>query len=208
MARFRRRSKPKIRWAWTGFSGSFLLSTTGKTVVNIVAPATFSTVADIVVERTLLDFNFVYTNEEESTPVVHPPVLIAGVLTVVPTDADEDPVTEAVPDPQDGDVDTTQKRVMWTKWWSLPALTDQLSAATSMGTMSSWSFAVSSATGANQLSSFNGLMNGGNPYDIGVRRKLGGDEALVLSLSAATIEVDTAVQCDLYARALLRIGRK
>jgi len=208
MARFRRRMRPKVRWAWTGFSGSFLLSVTGKTVVQIVSPTSFSTVADVVVERTLLDFNLVYTNEEESTPVVHPPVLVACVLTVVPTDADEDAVTEAVPDPQDGDIDTTQKRVMWTKWVGLPALADQLSAAACVGTFSSWSHALSSASGANNPVSLNGFFNGGAPFDIGVRRKLGGDQALVLSMSAATIETDTAVQCDLYARALLRIGRK
>jgi len=207
MARFRRR-RPRIRWAWSGFSNSFLVSTTGKTVVQIVTPASFPTVADVTVERTLIDINFVYTNEEESTPVVHPPVLIAAVLTVVPTDADEDAVPEAVPDPQDGDLDTTQKRVMWTKWFGLPALADQLSAAAQIGTFSSWSHALSSASGANNPVSLNGFFNGGAPFDIGVRRKLGGDQALVLSLSASTIETDTQVQCDLYARALLRVGRK
>jgi len=207
MARFRRRTRPKIRWAWTGFSGSFLVSTTGKTVVNIVAPTIFSTVADVTVERTLLDINFVYSNEEESTPVVHPPLLIALVLTVVPTDSDENDVTEAVPDPQSGDVDDTQKRVMWTKWITMAPLGNALNAVVCGGTMGSYAYQESLA--ANSMPrNYDGMFNSGNPFDIGVRRKLGGDQALVLSMTASTIEVDTALQCDLYARALLRLGRK
>jgi len=206
MARFRRR-RPRIRWAWTGFSGSFLVSTTGKTVVQVVDPTTFSTVADVTVERTLIDINFTYTNEEESTPVVHPPVLIAMVLTVVPTDSDENAVEEAVPDPLSGDIDDTQKRVMWTKWFNLAPLGNALNAVSAGGTMGSYAYQESLV--ANSMPrNYDGMFNMGNPFDIGVRRKLGGDEALVLSMSASTIEVDTAVQCDLYARALLRLGRK
>jgi len=139
MARFRRRTRPKIRWAWTGISATASLPHTGLTAFAIVEPVTFSTVADVTVERVLIDFSVTYANIEESSPVAGDPVLGSMVLATVPTDTAESPITGGLPRPLSGDIDDTQKRPMWTKWFYLPPLPATLDTLHCIGTMTSWS---------------------------------------------------------------------
>jgi len=209
MARFRRRMRPKIRWAWTGISASEVILSSGRTVFSIVEPVTFSTVADVTVERVLIDLNLTYRNIEESTPVLGDPMFVTAVLTVVPTNTVEAPITTGLPQPLSGDIDDTQKRVMWTKWFVMPPLANSLNAITAQGTMGAYQFGMSNTAADNNPCNGGALFNNGHPFDVGVRRKLGGDMALVLSMEASTFnDVELELNVDVYARALLRIGRK
>lgn len=207
MNRFRRR-RPRIRWAWTGISATAMVDHTGLTAFSIVEPVTFSTVADVTIERVLIDFSITYANVEESTPVAGDAILGSMVLATVPTGSDEVPITSGLPRPLSGDIDDTQKRPMWTKWFYFPPLPATLQSIHCIGTMTAWS-QQESLSQSNITRNLEGVFNNNAPIDIGVRRKLGGDQALVLAFDVSTYDsANHAVDVNLYARALLRIGRK
>jgi len=179
-----------------------------------VEPLTFSTVADVTVERVIIDF-MIHWQTNQATIGSAPEELYGMVLTTCPTDSNEELLTAAIPDPLTGDIDDTQKRMMHSRMFRGPATPQQANPPGAgalrytFGTMGCSMRGTDYQYTAYNPVAFDGLINGGMPIDVGVRRKLGGDQALALSFSSSQgSEPAFTVTVDVYARALLRIGRK
>jgi len=200
MARRFRGRRQRTRWLWSGIStsGSVALEP-AVSIVQILSPSQVATVADMRVERVIIDLNL------QSTVGAAPP-LVGAYLTVVPTDVDEVPAADALWSPLDSDIDATQKRPMWWRLFNMPNFdTDSGISASWMGTGCPAFYQNGSGEEITQAG-LGGFMNAGQPFDIGVRRKLCGDQALVLVLQH--FASSGGVNFNILARALVAVGKK
>lgn len=206
MARFRmmRRRRPRRRFVWTGFqfgdspSGTNGIvipdgenAPTNHIVIVIAGPPTagligepLNTQGDLLVHRVLFSFTIDNTN-------IAVDAILNMSLEVVPTDLAEVPFTFK---PDFSDPDALHKRgPMWTGAWYVPV-------------ESSVGMSVGVTTVGTQL-----ILNEALPFDVNVKRKLRGDEALVMKLTSLSTVGETPSSLNIrhwWCRALISAGRR
>jgi len=100
---FRRRAKKRYLWTGIQVRGATVADSGSKTIVELVTPAQVSTVADLLVERVVIDWKLVSTIAGRNW---------AFYIDTVQTDVAEVPVSAALWDPLSTDIDAVQKRPM------------------------------------------------------------------------------------------------
>jgi len=197
--RFRRGSRRgRTRWLWSGINAAGAVALyPAKTIVQILSPAQVATVSDMTVTRVVFDLHFQCPETGFSE--------VGAYLTTVPTDVTETPSSDALWPPLSTDIDASQKRPMWARKFVLPGIPYAGDVAAAWcGTMGP-AFFEPAVGEEGPLVSLGGCINNGQPFDITVKRKLGGDQALVLVLQ--TFDNQSA-NFFCFARALVSVGRK
>jgi len=207
----RRRRRARKRYLWSGIKASETIPDAATALVfEIVGPSTVSTVADMLLERVVFDLSFTRGGDDTN------PIFIGAYLMVVPTDIDEVPTTDLVY-PLSSDIDALEKRPMWWRMFRMmppPIASGEEDPEVAFGGMGTgepaWYQWLQTNQGTAQPGfnvSLGGCLNGGQPFDINVKRKLGGDQSLVLVVGNSANE-NNEVAVDVLARALISVGRK
>lgn len=207
MRRNFRRRRPRKRFLWSGIQATGDISGgVAYTVVQILGPSQVSTVADMLVERVVFDLQLRYNTDQAVVAED-----IGAYVTVCPTGTDEVPT--GLWQPRDTDIDATQKRPMWWRRFLIPprggissSSSNYFESGMGTGSPAYTGFPGDAGTGVDHRA-VGGFLNGGQPFDINVKRKLAGDQALVLVLQG-TSAASPLPYFNVLARALVSVGRK
>lgn len=208
MARFRRRRRARKRYLWTGIQASDLIfDEVSLTVFELIGPFSVDTLSDMLVERVVFDLTLTRGVD------FYQPISVGCYLTVVPTDLGGATTEDPLWHPLSGDIDAMQKRPMWYRRFELPMAPaptgeeDPLNGFSQISTGGpAWSVWGQTNSGP-PLVTVGGCLNGGLPFDVNVKRKLGGDNALVL-VFGHNCTTGNEVSATVMARALVSVGRK
>jgi len=151
--------RPRKRYLWTGLSATGIPVATGGslTVFDIVIPSDISTIADITVEKSFIEFVLINSDESQR--------YFALYMSTVETGLDEAPVGAALWDPLAEDIDYLQKRtILWQRGPMYVGAGDVLGTAVAV-------------SGAQTLLP--------TPIEVNVKRRLKGENALVLVASGS-----------------------